>query len=49
MPNLFNPKINNKVVEKTCLSNLKAKYHIAQCFFFPNLLVLHQKWQLATI
>jgi hypothetical protein len=29
IPNLFNPKINNKVVEKTCLSNLKAKYHIA--------------------
>jgi hypothetical protein len=27
--NLFNPKINNKVVENTCLSNLKAKYHIA--------------------
>jgi hypothetical protein len=35
IPNLFNPKINNKVVEKTCLSNLEAKYHIAQCFFFP--------------
>jgi hypothetical protein len=49
IPNIFNPKINNKVVEKTCLSNLKAKYHIAQCFLFPNLLMLHQKWQLATI
>jgi hypothetical protein len=33
IPNLFNLKINNKVVEKTCLSNLKAKYHITQCFF----------------
>jgi hypothetical protein len=33
IPNLFNLKINNKVVEKTCLSNLKAKYHIAHCFF----------------
>jgi hypothetical protein len=33
IPNLFNPKINNKIVEKTCLSNLKAEYHIAQSFF----------------
>jgi len=49
IPNLFNPKINNKVVEKTCLSNPKAKYHIAYCGIFPNLLVLHQKWQLATV
>jgi len=29
IPKLFNPKINNKVVEKTCLSKLKTKYHIA--------------------